>query len=52
MLNYKNIGSICELDSLSKSGSDIYSLIGSHFMDKIDIFSNITTDFMQRKRRN
>lgn len=46
MLNYKNIGSICELDSLSKSSSDIYLLIGSHFMDKIDIFSNITTDFL------
>ena len=46
MLNYKNIGSIYELDSLSKSSSDIYLLIGSHFMDKIDIFSNITTDFL------
>ena len=46
MLNYKNIGSICELDSLSKSGLDIYLLIGSHFMDKIDIFSNITADFL------
>ena len=46
MLNYKNIGSICELDSLSKSSSGIYLLIGSHFMDKIDIFSNITTDFL------
>lgn len=46
MLNYKNIGSICELDSLSKSSSDIYLLIGSHFMDKIDIFSNITADFL------
>ncbi len=46
MLNYKNIGSIYELDSLFKSSSDIYLLIGSHFMDKIDIFSNITTDFL------
>lgn len=46
MINYKNIGSICELGSLSKNGSDIYLLIGSHFMDKIDIFSNITTDFL------
>lgn len=46
MLNYRNIGSIYELGSLSKSSSDIYLLIGSHFMDKIDIFSNITTDFL------
>ena len=46
MINYKNIGSICELGSFSKNGSDIYLLIGSHFMDKIDIFSNITTDFL------
>jgi len=46
MINYKNIGSIYELGSLSKNGSDIYLLIGSHFMDKIDIFSNITTDFL------
>ena len=62
MLNYRNIGSIYELSSLSKSSSDIYLLIGSHFMDKIDIFSNIATDFLigvkcgysstQRKRRN
>ena len=46
MLNYKNIGSIYEFNSLPKSSSDIYLLIGSHFMDKIDIFSNITTDFL------
>lgn len=45
MINYKNIGSIYELGSLSKNGSNIYLLIGSHFMDKIDIFSNITPDF-------
>ena len=46
MLNYKNIASIYELSSLSKSDLDIYLLIGSHFMDKIDIFSNIITDFL------
>ena len=46
MLNYRNIGSIYELSFLSKSSSDIYLLIESHFMDKIDIFSNITTDFL------
>lgn len=46
MINYKNIGSICEFNSLPKGSSDIYLLIGSHFMDKIDIFSNITTDFL------
>ena len=45
MINYKNIGSICEFNSLPKGSSDIYLLIGSHFMDKIDIFSNIATDF-------
>jgi hypothetical protein len=45
MLNYKNISSIYEFNSLPKDSLSIYLLIGSYSIDSTDIFRNITTNF-------
>ena len=47
MINYKNIGSIYELGSLSKNGLDIYLLIGSH-AEKASQLEDIFDSFIER----